>query len=92
MKYIENIKDEKKNKLKENMKCLGVSERKFEESIETLKKVFQKIENDKEQLKLEIQNTFTKIRTVLNDREDELLFEVDNLYNTNYINEDIIIL
>ena len=74
------------------MKCLEELEKKFEESIETLKKEFQKIENDKEQLNLEIQNTFTKIRTVLNDREDELLFEVDNLYNTNYINEDIIIL
>ena len=58
--------------------------------MESLKKIFQNIEKDKEDLKLEIQNIFTKIRTTLNDREDELLLEVDNLFSTKYFNEDII--
>ena len=33
---------------------------------------------------------FTKLRNALNDREDELLKEVDNKYNEFYFNEDII--
>ena len=55
-----------------------------------LKEVVQKIENEKEDLKLKIQNIFTKIRTILNEREDELLLEADNIYKTKYFNEDII--
>ena len=88
--YIEKIKEEKKNKLKEHIKSLEELQNKFNESIESLKKIFQSIEKDKEDLKLEIQNIFTKIRTALNDREDELLLEVDNLFNTKYFNEDVI--
>ena len=48
------------------------------------------MEKDKENLKLEIQNLFTKIRTILNEREDELLNEVDKIFNTKYFDEDII--
>ena len=33
---------------------------------------------------------FTKIRTVLNEREEELLLEVDNKYKDIFVNEDII--
>ena len=50
--YIEDIKEEKKNKLKENIKCLEDLQNKFNDSIETLKRVFQNIEKDKENLKL----------------------------------------
>ena len=58
--------------------------------MESLKKIFEDIEKDKNNLKLEIQNIFTKIRTILNDREDELLKEIDDIFKTKYINEDII--
>ena len=88
--YIEKIKEEKKNKLKENIKILEELENKFNESITTLKQIFENIEKNKENLKLEIQNIFTKIRNSLNDREDELLNEIDILFNTKYFNEDII--
>ena len=79
---ISKIKDEKKNKLKENIKCLEELQDKFNESIESLKKIFDEIEKDKENLKLEIQKIFTNIRNSLNEREEQLLIEVDNLYNT----------
>ena len=49
--YIEDIKEEKMKKLKENIKCLEELQNKFNESIESLKKIFQSIENDKEKLK-----------------------------------------
>ena len=80
----------KKNKLKENIKYLEEIQNQFNINIESLKKLFQNIEKEKEQLKLEIQNIFTKIRTALNEREDELISEVDKLYKEKYFDEDII--
>ena len=80
----------KKNKLKENIKFLENIQNKFNESFEILKKKFENIEKDKEKLKLEITNIFTKIRNNINDREDELLLEVDKIYNSKYFSEDII--
>ena len=88
--FIEDIKEEKKNKLKENIKCLEDLQNKFNDSMESLKNIYKNIEKDKDELKLEIQNIFTKIRNVLNNREDELLLEVDNFYNKKYFNEDLI--
>ena len=87
---IQDIKEEKKNKLNENIKHLEDLEKTFNEDMKGLKEVVQKIENEKEDLKLKIQNIFTKIRTILNEREDELLLEADNIYKTKYFNEDII--
>ena len=88
--YIDKIKEEKKNKLKENIILLENLQNKFSESIESLKKIFEEIEKDKEKLKLEIQNIFTKIRNYLNDREEQLLLDVDNLYNNKFFDENII--
>ena len=88
--YIEKIKEEKKNKLKENIKYLEDLETKFNESLESLRKIFQDFEKDKENIKIEIQNVFTSIRTILNDREDRLLLEVDNLFNIYYFSDDMI--
>ena len=45
---IELIKDEKKNKLKENIKYLEDIENKFNENMKQLKEIFEKIEKDKE--------------------------------------------
>jgi len=87
---IEKIKEEKKNKLKENIKCLEDLENKFNENINKLKDIFDKIEKDKKDLKIKVQNIFTKIRNVLNDRENQLLLKIDNIYNDKYFNEDII--
>ena len=87
---IEKIKEEKKNKLKENIKCLEDFQTKFNQYMNKLKEIFEKIEKDKDDIKIKIQNMFTKIRTSINDREDQLLKEIDNLYNDKFFNEDII--
>ena len=63
---IEDIKDEKKNKLKEN--------------ITILENLFNKINEDKEVLKEKIQKIFTNIRNEINAREDNLLIEVDKKF------------
>ena len=87
---VESIQDEKRNKLKENIKCLEDLEKKFNINMNELKEVFKEIEKDKEELKVKIQNIFTKIRNTINEREDHLLSQVDKVYNNKYFNEDII--
>ena len=87
---INEIKDEKKNKLKENIKYLEELSIKFEESIKEIKNIFDKINKDKEELKLKIQKIFTKIRNEINEKEDKLLIEVDEKYNNIYIKEEIL--
>jgi len=87
---IEDIKNEKKNKFNENIKKLENLSNKIDELINQLKIIFEKINKDKEKIKLKIQNIFTKIRNTINDREDELLYEVDKKYGDTYFNENII--
>ena len=50
--YIQKIKDEKKNKLKDNIKFLEELEKIFNESMDSLKKIVENIEKDKEDLKI----------------------------------------
>ena len=88
--FLEDIKEEKKNKLVQNIKYLEDLSKDLDNSIQELKNIFEKINNNKEALKINIQKTFTKIRTVLNEREDELLSEVDNQYNDIFCSEDIL--
>ena len=88
--FIEDIENEKRNKLKDNIKCLEDISINIEQKINELKPMLEKINKSKEELKTNIQKIFTKLRTALNDREDELLQEVDNKYNELYFNEEII--
>ena len=85
---IEDIKEEKKNKLKNNINKLEELSNNLKQSIEEIKLIFEKIQKDKEEIKLEIQKVFTKLRYSINDREDELLLNVDKLFQENF-NEDI---
>ena len=88
--FINEVKEEKKNKLKENIKNLENLSNTFQQSIEELKIIFEKINEKKEEIKTKIQKIFTKIRSELNDREDALLLELDKLFNENYCDEKII--
>ena len=85
--FIEDIKDTKKNKLKDNIKLLEDLSNTLNQSIINLKNILEKNEKDKEQLKSNIQNIFTKLRSALNDREDELLLEVDKNYENIFSNK-----
>ena len=85
---IEDIKEEKKNKLKNNIKYLEELSKNINDSIKELKLIFEKIDERKEEIKLKIQNIFTKIRTTLNDKEDELLSEVDNKFKNLFFNNE----
>jgi len=87
---IKDIKDEKKNKLGENIKFLEELSKNLQYTIKELKILHENLNKNKEQLKLKVQNIFTKIRNILNNREDELLLEVDKMFNKLYYNEEII--
>ena len=87
MKEIELI---KKNKLKQNLEYLEKLSLCIKETINNLKLNFEKICENKEKLKLDIQKLFTKLRNILNDREDSLLQEIENYFNDNFFSEEII--
>ena len=87
---IEDIEDEKLDKLNENIECLEDLYNLFLESIDENKKIFEKIKEDKEAMKMNIQKIFTKIRNELNNREEKLLLDVEKEFNEFFLNEDII--
>ena len=88
--FIEDIEKEKRLKLKDNIKYLEDISIDLNDKINAIKLSYEKIEKSKEELKIHIQNIFTKIRNALNNREDELLEELDKKYNELYVNEEMI--
>ena len=62
----------------------------METEINQLKILFQEINKDKENTKLNVQTIFSKIRNTINEREDELLLEVDKQFSNLFFNENII--
>ena len=87
---LNDIKEEKKNKLKENIKCLEDLSKTLEDSIKTLKMLSEKINEKKEEIKLKIQKVFTSLRSAINEREDFLLSKVDKHFDEIYVNDNII--
>ena len=79
--FIEEIREEKEKKLKTNIKYLEDMSETLQNSIDNLKIVFEKTIKNKEELNIKIKNTFSKIRTALNNKEEEILMEVNNLFN-----------
>ena len=88
--HIKDIKEEKRKKLKENLNNLEGLYNHIDQSIIKLKEIFEQINNNKDDLKLKVQAIFTKLRNALNEKEDKLLFNIDEYYNNIYIKEDII--
>ena len=87
---IEDIENEIKDKLKENLKYLEdllfwVGKTNIE-----IKKIFNEINEKKDEIKKDIQKSFTKLRNEINNREDQLLSEVDKKYEEVFFKEDII--
>ena len=87
---IQDIEKIKKNKLSENIIYLQNLSQSINESLSEFKIIFEKINENKEELNLKIQKIFTKLRNILNDREDELLKEIDNYFNNSFFSENLI--
>ena len=63
------------------MKYLKDLKTNLENDIKEFKKVFEKIDEKKENLKKDIQQIFRKIRNSFNNREDELLINIDKAFD-----------
>ena len=87
---VEEIVEEKKNKINENIKYLEDLYKTLDKSIDELKELLERINKDKEEMKSNIQKIFTKLRNTLNNREDELLLEVDKQFDKIYFKEELI--
>ena len=88
---LKEIKDEKVNNLNKNIKILENLYSKLEKTINDIKSLFQEINKKKEDLKLKIQKIFTKLRCAIDEREKNLLIDVENEYNRFFIHEDVIV-
>jgi len=76
---LDEIKEEKRKILKENIKYLEQFSNSIENSINQLKKLFEDINKSQENLKIQIAKIFTKLRNEINDREDEILLKLDDM-------------
>ena len=88
--FIKKIKKKKMETLNENIKYLEDLSIYLEKAINELKNIFEKINENKENLKFNIQKIFTKIRDAINSREDELLQEVEKQYDIVFFKKDLI--
>ena len=86
--FIEDIKEEKKSKLSQNIKYLEKLSIGLEQSINNLNNILDNVNLKKENLEKKIQKIFTKLRNALNEREDELLFDLDKIFNELSFNDD----
>ena len=84
---IEDIKEEKKLKFRENIKELENLSNTVNLSINQLKNIFEELNKKKEEMKLQIQKIFTKLRNELNNREDGLLAKIDMKFDNVFIKE-----
>ena len=87
---LEEIKDEKMDKLKDNINLLEELSKTLDESTNKIKNVLEKMNSTKEELKMKIQKIFTKIRNEINNREDFLLSEIDKQFENYFLNENIL--
>ena len=84
---IEDIKEEKKAKFKENIKEFENLSNSVTQSINRLKKTFDEINEKKEEMKIQIQKIFTKIRTEINNRGGQLLSKIYKKFDNSFIKE-----
>ena len=90
--FIEEIEDEKKSELQQNLKFLEDFSNNVENIIEKLNNIYEQINENKEGIKLKISKMFTNIRNALNEREDELLLNIDNNISSPFVKVSRIII
>ena len=86
---INDISEEKKKNLSDNIKSLEKLYDLFQALLNDLKKAIQEIDDRKEEVKKDILQIFTGIRDELNKREDQLLKEVDQIYENKFNSKNI---
>ena len=87
---IEKIANEKKKKLNQNIEYLENISLSIEKSMVELNKIIEKIDEDKDNLKLKVTKIFTKLKNAINNREDEILADIDKKFNEFIFDEKIL--
>ena len=87
---IKDIKEEKKSKIKDNVKELEKFLDELEESEKKMNVTPEEVEENKGKIKEEIKSIFENIRTEINNRENILTSETNKYFDDNYFNEGII--
>ena len=87
---IKDIKEEKKSKIKDNIKELEKFLDELEESEKKMNVTPEEVEENKGKIKQEIKSIFENIRTEINNRENILISETNKYFDDNYFNEGII--
>ena len=62
----------------------------FQQNINQLNEKIKDFEINKEKVKQSIQNLFTKIRSAINEREDQLLLDVDKKFEKFYSEQNML--
>ena len=87
---IEEIKEEKKNNLEKIIKIMENLSTNIKDSINTIITFYEKNQEIKEELKSKVMKIITNIRNKLNEREDEILSQIENTFMSLSPNEKII--
>jgi len=85
--FIEDIKEEKKRNLNNNIINLEKLNININSQIDELKKIYEQVVEDKEKLKLKLQKIFTQLRNMINEEEDKILLEIDQIFKKLYFEE-----
>jgi len=85
--YIEDIKETKKSELNDNIKLLRKFSLNMKKMIKDITNIIERVNPIKENIVLNIKNIFNDLRIELDEREQELLNEVENVYNKHFFSE-----
>lgn len=77
---LREIENKKKNELPNNINELKNLQKKIEELIDEINKLKIEVNNNKEEVKKEVQRIFEEIRAAVNQRENEILDEIDKKF------------
>ena len=86
---INDICDNKKENLSNNIKILENLYNLFSSSVDELNEIMEEINKNKKKVKEEIQKNFIKFRNELNNREEQLLIGVDDIFEKKFNVENI---
>ncbi len=87
---IQEIKKEKRKKLNENIKYLEDIQTNLSILINEVQILYKNLKKNKDNLKQKVQKIFNKIRDGLNEREKQLISEIDKKFNKLFVEEEII--
>jgi len=86
--HIDEIKDEKKSKLNNNIKIFKNLLKNSKNMLKEIKRIYDKNKPKKDEIKENIKNIFNNFRYLLDKREKELLNELDNSFEKIFFNEE----